>query len=161
MLAGESFSDRPRSASPVIAALLRTYNDGLDDRRRQDLYPLAAVIVGTAGNRSVESERVSRCLEFARGLGAGAPGGRAAIGIACAEAAGSWAAMAGLRDGPSDDAHARVIGFVHELAAIRAERPMWHWPRWLSGRDPAQAVEEALAAGPGLEQDAVADSVSV
>src|ERR1044072_7923842 len=39
MLAGEPFSDRPRCVDPVIAAFLRTYNDGLDDRRRQDLYP--------------------------------------------------------------------------------------------------------------------------
>ncbi len=27
MLAGEPFSDRPRSTSPVISAFLRTYND--------------------------------------------------------------------------------------------------------------------------------------
>ena len=44
MLAGEPFSDRPRCVDPVIAAFLRTYNDGIDDRRRQDLYPLAAAI---------------------------------------------------------------------------------------------------------------------
>ena len=38
MLAGERFSDRPRSVCPVIAAFLRSYNDQVDDRRRQDLY---------------------------------------------------------------------------------------------------------------------------
>jgi hypothetical protein len=46
-LADAPFSDRPETASPVITAFLRTYNDGLDDDLRQDLYPLAALIVGT------------------------------------------------------------------------------------------------------------------
>src|SRR5919206_2866473 len=77
MLAEEPFSDRPGSTSPVIGAFLRTYNDGLDDDRRQDLYPLAALIVGTAGARAVEEERASRCLAFSRALGGGVPGGLA------------------------------------------------------------------------------------
>jgi hypothetical protein len=34
MLADEPFTDRPATASPVIAAFLRTYNDGIDDARR-------------------------------------------------------------------------------------------------------------------------------
>ena len=76
MLADEPFSDRPNHTSAVIAAFLRTYNDGLDDRRRQDLYPLASLIVGTASSRGVEKERASRCLEFARSLGVGPPAGR-------------------------------------------------------------------------------------
>src|SRR5918912_100823 len=65
MLADEPFSDRARSISPTIGAMLRTYNDGLDDDRRQDLYAVAAAIVGTASTRAVERERISRCLEFA------------------------------------------------------------------------------------------------
>ncbi len=149
MLAGERFTDRPATASPVIAALLRTYNDGLDDRRRQDLYPLAAVIVGTAGGRGLERERMSRCLEFARSLGASPPAGRAAIGIASAEASGSWAALAALRDGPSDKAHVRTLEFVHELAAMRAAPADRSMPRRLIerllGRDPAEVVETAFS----------------
>ena len=47
MLAGEPFSDRPRCVDPVIAGFLRTYNDGIDENRRQDLYPLASEVVGT------------------------------------------------------------------------------------------------------------------
>src|SRR3954452_17289416 len=69
MLADERFSDRAATVSPVIGAFLRTYNDGLDDERRQDLYPVAALIVGSAAGRAVEAERVSRCLGFARRLG--------------------------------------------------------------------------------------------
>jgi hypothetical protein len=145
MLAGERFSDRPATASPVIAAFLRTYNDGLDDGRRQDLYPIAAAIVGTARGRAVERERMSRCLEFARGLGVGAPAGRAAIGIASAEASGSWAALAALRDGPSNESHERALAFVRQLAALPREAPHPRWMRSLLGRDPAQAVEQMLS----------------
>jgi hypothetical protein len=42
MLADRTFSDHPQSACPVIAAFLRSYNDHVDDRRRQDLYRYAA-----------------------------------------------------------------------------------------------------------------------
>jgi hypothetical protein len=144
MLADERFSDRPATVSPVIGAFLRTYNDGIDDERRQDLYPLASLIVGTAGGRRTERERASRCLEFAHSLGAGAPSGRAAIGIATADASGSWAALAALRAGASEEIHARVLSFARELVGIEAQpaRPRW----WLRpfGRDPGRAVEEAL-----------------
>ena len=144
MLADERFSDRPATVSPVIGAFLRTYNDGIDDQRRQDLYPLASLIVGTAGSRRVERERASRCLEFAHSLGAGAPSGRAAIGIATAEASGSWAALAALRAGASEEIHARVLAFARELVGIEAQPPRQR--PWLRpfGRDPGRAVEEAL-----------------
>src|SRR3954471_4832021 len=66
MLAGEPFSDRPRCVDPVIAAFLRTYNDGLDDSRRQDLYPLAAEVVGTRTVASVQAERARMCLRWAQ-----------------------------------------------------------------------------------------------
>lgn len=145
MLAHEPFSDRPASASPVIAAFLRTYNDGVDDDRRQDLYPMAALIVGTAGNRRLERERASRCLEFAHALGAGAPTGRGAIGIATAEAAGSWAALAALRARPADESHRRALAFVRELVEVGARPRRDRRPTWLAGRDPAAAVESALA----------------
>ena len=49
MLAGEPFSDRPRSVSPVISAFMRGYNDLLDDRRRQDLLRYVSDVVATAG----------------------------------------------------------------------------------------------------------------
>lgn len=142
MLAHQPFSDRPENASPVIGAFLRTYNDGLDDERRQDLYPLASLIVGSAGRRSVERDRASRCLEFARSLGAGVPSGRAAIGVASAEGSGSWAARAALMSGPSDEVHRRALDFVREL--ITGSAGTSRWDR-LIGRDPAEAVRQALA----------------
>ena len=145
MLADEPFSDRPANASPVIGAFLRTYNDGIDDELRQDLYPLAAAIVGTAAARSVERDRASRCLEFARMLGAGTPAGRGAIGIATPEASGSWAALAVLRTGPTPETHVCSLAFVQELIDVRARASRRRWALWTFGRDPAQAVEEALA----------------
>ena len=64
MLAGEPFSDHPRSACPVIGAFLRAYNDGLPDDRRQDLYAYAAKVVGTASGRKVRRARARLCLEW-------------------------------------------------------------------------------------------------
>ena len=63
-LAGEPFSDRPVSVSPVLAELLRRYNDAVDDERRQALIPYAALAVGTRGSTSLERARARRCLEW-------------------------------------------------------------------------------------------------
>ena len=52
MLAGEPFSDHPHAVSQPLAAFLRRYNDLIDDRRREDLYPYASEAVGTAARRS-------------------------------------------------------------------------------------------------------------
>jgi hypothetical protein len=133
MLADEPFSDRSRSISPTIGAFLRTYNDGVDDASRQDLYPVAAAVVGTAARRSVERERISRCLAFASEHGARLPGRRAGLGLATPEAAGSWAALMALRTG----AHADALALVDELVALGG-RPS-RWPRVA---DPARVVAD-------------------
>jgi hypothetical protein len=65
MLAGEPFTDHPQSVSAPIASFLRRYNDLLDDRRRQDLYPYAAKVVGTASTPEVELARVQRLMAWA------------------------------------------------------------------------------------------------
>jgi hypothetical protein len=64
MLAGESFSDHPRSVSRPLASFLRGYNDLVDDRRRADLYRYASQTVGTAGSTEVEQARVARLLAW-------------------------------------------------------------------------------------------------
>ena len=66
MLAGEPFSDRPRCVDPVIAGFLRTYNDGIDEARRQDLYPLASEVVGSRAVAGVQAERARMCLSWAQ-----------------------------------------------------------------------------------------------
>jgi hypothetical protein len=133
MLAHEPFSDRAGSISPTIGAFLRTYNDGLDDVRRQALYPVAAAIVGTAGRRGVERERVNHCLAFAGQHGARLAGRRAALGLAAPGAAGAWAARAALEAGVHDEA----LSFIDELVKLGGRRS--RWPR---AADPARVIEE-------------------
>lgn len=65
MVAGECFSDRPRSVSPVIASFLRGYNDLVDDDRRQDLIRFASDAVGTAGPDPLELARIERLVRWA------------------------------------------------------------------------------------------------
>jgi hypothetical protein len=60
MLAGEQFTDHPVSVCPVIGALLRSYNDSVDDRRRQDLYAYASRVVGSRASLAVERARTER-----------------------------------------------------------------------------------------------------
>ena len=57
MLAGEPFSDHPKSACPVISSFLRTYNDSVDDDRRQALYAIAAQVVGSRRRKEVARAR--------------------------------------------------------------------------------------------------------
>src|SRR3954451_11663515 len=64
MLASEPFSDQPRCACPVIAEFLRTYNDRVDEDRRQDLLAYAALAVGTRANHPTERRRADACLEW-------------------------------------------------------------------------------------------------
>src|SRR4051794_3252337 len=68
MLAGEPFSDSPHCVSPVIGGFLRTYNDGIDDRLRQDLYRFAAEVVDTRANAALEQRRASQCIGWAASL---------------------------------------------------------------------------------------------
>jgi hypothetical protein len=66
MLAGEPFSDRPECVCPVLGAFLRTYNDRVDDRRRQDLYRCASASVGTSGDDAATEDRARLALEWTR-----------------------------------------------------------------------------------------------
>jgi hypothetical protein len=68
MLAGERFSDQPRTACPAVTAFVRGYNDGLDDAHRQDLFVVASMLVGSAGGTDTTHERMWRCIMFAREL---------------------------------------------------------------------------------------------
>jgi hypothetical protein len=130
MLAGEPFSDRPRCVDPVIAGFLRTYNDGIDDHRRQDLIPLASEVVGTRAVSGVQAERARMCMRWAQAhhgelrrgarrllplrpllpdarLGddaAGTLAGRLAVKLACRR--------------KSEGTHEAALAFVRELIAV-------------------------------------------
>lgn len=68
MLDTGPFTDHPRTVCPVIAAFLRSYNDWIDDGRRQDLYAYAAKVVGSRTSRSVEQARTRRLMKWAAEL---------------------------------------------------------------------------------------------
>lgn len=68
MLEGEQFTDAPSSVCPVIRDFLRSYNDRIDDERRQDLYACAAEVVGSRSTPCVERERLRLCAEAARSV---------------------------------------------------------------------------------------------
>src|SRR3954449_239282 len=138
MVAHEPFSDRSPSISPTIGAFLRTYNDGLPDARRQDLYAVAALVVGSARGRTVERRRVNCCLAFAFAHGTGLPSARASLAMATPEPAGAWAAMAALET----EAHADALALVDELVALGHRR------RRRLGSDRRTADTEALATAP-------------
>lgn len=66
MLAGEPFTDHPRSVCRVLAAVLRACNDRFDAETRQRLYRYAAEAVGTAGDARISDARVERCAAAQR-----------------------------------------------------------------------------------------------
>ncbi|HTU84205.1 MAG TPA: hypothetical protein VMF57_01450 [Solirubrobacteraceae bacterium] len=128
MLAGEGFSDHPRSVSRPIASFMRGYNDLLDDRRRGDLYRYAALAVGTSSSRSTEEARVARLLAWgdelwerraARSLLERVRYRRAVQERSNdPEPAGTYAvhAIGKVRD----DSHAAALALVQELIAMQA-----------------------------------------
>jgi hypothetical protein len=115
MLAGQRFSDHPRAVCPVVAAVLRAYNDGTNDDRRQDLYPLASAVVGTRDWRA-RRDRLARCETFlAAWLGRRRIGSRARTRMlyrACL----AYAAAA------DDASHSAFLRFVEELIGTPAVR---------------------------------------
>lgn len=121
MLAGEPFSDHPVTVCPVIGAFLRAYNDALDDQRRQDLLPYAALVVGTRGDRWLCEARAARCREFAaRRVPSGPWWTRRrrppALPVSSRpENAALHAARA--VSPPTESSHARVLAFLDELIA--------------------------------------------
>jgi hypothetical protein len=130
MLAGEPFGDHPACASPVIAALLRAYNDRVGDERRQTLRPYAAIVVGTRGDDAVEAARAALCRSWTREAVRADPRLRRRRWRLAVEAhrvdgltpqgagrtAGVLAAMLARCDG--DAGHARVVELIDALIAL-------------------------------------------
>jgi hypothetical protein len=66
-VAGESWSDAPTCASPVISTFLRTWQDALSDADRDRLLPAAVWVprlVGSRGTPEVEERRGSLALDW-------------------------------------------------------------------------------------------------
>ena len=116
MLADEPFSDQPQSACPVIGMVLRSYNDGLDDRRRQDLYAYASSVIGTR-EPSATRRRMRMCLDH---FGIVLPLTRTLVPGARLRAVGAHAFLAGLR--ATDEVHAEMLDLIECLIAERGDR---------------------------------------
>lgn len=124
MLAGERFGDRPVSVCPVIGAILRAYNDNVDDHRRQDLYRFASDAVGSRRDYRVQRLRADVAIDWAlvryreRGGTLLAPpdpeGLRDEIGyyvVGALHGRGRW----------SDDEHASMIALLENLIELDRE----------------------------------------
>jgi hypothetical protein len=124
MIAGEPFTDHPRSVCPVIAAFLRAYNDAVDDRRRQDLYRLAALAIGTRESWVIEQRRAQRCREWAEQVWSGRPWplrafGRRTLGLSGDVKAQSIARSAvGAIGRHTERSHMMALALVEELCAM-------------------------------------------
>lgn len=116
MLAGGRFGDRPVSVCPVIGAILRAYNDNVDDRRRQDLYRFAADAVDTRRDYRVQRRRADAALAWAAQRNAvllppDPEGPRDEIGYYVVGALGR-------RGRWSDEEHAAMITLLEQLIEI-------------------------------------------
>ena len=151
MLAGEAFSDRPRCVDPVIAGFLRTYNDGIDESRRQDLYPLASEVVGTRAVAGVQAERARMCLAWAQQRHAELRQGARRLlpsrpllpdGRLGDDAAGTLAGRIAVKQASrrrTEGSHAAALEFVRELIAVGTPRPA----AAVGGREPKSDGELA------------------
>lgn len=125
MLAGEPFSDVPFCVCPVIAAFMRTYNDLIDDTRRQDLYPYAAAIVGSRATRVEERKRARLCRNWVTRIAAPAfihkPFWTALVvkRELRNRAAANYAAMVAVQTSVPGERHQAALALVDDLLGVR------------------------------------------
>jgi len=127
MIAHEPFTDHPRSVCPVIAAFLRAYNDAVDDRRRQDLYGLASLAIGTRDSWVMEQRRAQRCREWADVVWSARPWplrlfGRRPRGLdGNVKAQGVARSAVAAVGRHTDHTHAMALALVEELCGMTSE----------------------------------------
>jgi hypothetical protein len=122
MLAGEPFTDHPVSVCPVIGSFLRAYNDSVDDRRRQDLYPYAAIVVGSRAGAEVQRMRAKRLAQWSLDMRRGPIGRLLAIRALSRleKVSHDWIGPIAVRsiDPRTDESHEAVLQLIDELLAI-------------------------------------------
>ena len=125
MLAGEPFTDHPIAVCPVIGSFLRSYNDSVDEDRRQSLYEYASRVVGSRMCASVQQARAERLGEWAEEMLRRRRGRFAlrsplrAVGRLRKppmEAIGTYAVHAISKH--TDETHAAVLELIEELLAM-------------------------------------------
>jgi hypothetical protein len=124
MLAGEPFTDHPTSVCPVIGSFLRSYNDSIDEHRRQSLYEYASKVVGSRSSQPVQDARAGRLAEWAEQMHRtrrtwflrSPLRALARLRKPPLDAMGSYAVHAIPKH--TDETHAKVLAVVDELLAI-------------------------------------------
>jgi hypothetical protein len=119
MLSHEPFSDRPTSVCPALREFLHSYNDGLPDYLRQELYGLASEIVGTRSPAQVTAWRARLCVDWGRSLAAlgGVPTRFREWTLTNCSLAGEYSARVACDD---SWCHRQTVAFFRWLAHARA-----------------------------------------
>jgi hypothetical protein len=127
---------------PVIAAYLRSLNDIVDGRRRQDLYPYASAAVGTNRGAALELRRLNRCRQELESLDAGCSWLRRVL------------SQCAVLPSPFESALALERFATQLVRALRRTSADWH-ERALALADEliAMTPEESPAAARGAERD--------
>jgi hypothetical protein len=122
MLAGEPFTDHPVSVCPVIGSFLRAYNDSIDNRRRQDLYRYASMVVGSRSSADVQRRRVARLAQWRSDMRQGRIARLLSVSLlprlekVSIEMIGPIAVRA--VQSHTDETHASVLALIDDLLAI-------------------------------------------
>ena len=124
MLSGEPFTDHPATACPVIGSFLRSYNDSIDERRRQSLYEYASKVVDSRCSMRVQEARAARLADWAEEMYRRRPiwflrsPFRAVVRLRKPpiDAVGSYAVRAIRKH--TDDTHRAALALVDELLTI-------------------------------------------
>jgi hypothetical protein len=125
MLAGDRFSDQPRTACAAVAAFVRGYNDAIDDAHRQDLFAVAALLVGSSSTQEQTHARMWRLIRYARELRPrrfGVLGPRLSFedDLVKCESAGRHVAKVARR---RPHVHREALALLHELLSTDAATP--------------------------------------
>src|SRR5438067_5602709 len=121
MLAGEPFSDHPGCVCPVLGEFLRTYNDEVDDERRQDLYAIASLVVGSNAGRAAETLRANMCLRWwarAEPLRAGVRGWVWGLGPNDAQRRRLLAGRVASVAAAAPELHASALALLTDMASV-------------------------------------------
>jgi hypothetical protein len=126
MLSGEPFTDHPASVCPVIGSFLRSYNDAIDDRRRQALYEYASRVVNSRASHWIQQARADRVASWAEEMQRSRRTWLLRSPLRTvrrlrkppADAVGTYAVHAIPRH--TDQTHASVLELIDELLAIGA-----------------------------------------
>jgi hypothetical protein len=130
-VAGESWSDHPECACPVISTFLRSWNDVLSDEDRTRLLrPLVPKLVGTKRDAAIEEQRSLMCADWLVRVNTPA-----------------WLRLAGLT------VHADALASLPEITSL-AQVPSIRGPIESARQDAAAAWAAAWAAARAAAWDA-------